>query len=462
MSDIAAIILAAGKGTRMKSKLPKALHPLCGKPMTRYIIDACKCSGIDRCIVIVGHGADLVREGLGGDVQYVLQETQCGTGDACRQAIPVLEGFDGDVLVAPGDTPLITCEILSELVNEHRVSGNAATLLTTELEDAIHYGRIHRKDDGCIIGIVEAKDATPEQIKICEINSAIYIFNLPLLRGYLKQLTPANAQNEYYLTDVIGMMANDGYKLGSVITPDSDAVLGINNRKELADQTVIIRKRINERLMLNGVSITDPSSTYIDADAEIGEDTIINPQSYIEGKCRIGSNCVIGPSARLVNMQIGDGVSVLFSNLADSIVGDNVRIGPFAHIRPGCEIGDNSKLGNFVEGKKAIIGENVSIGHLSYIGDASIGEHTNIGAGTITCNYDGYAKHKTTIGKEAFIGSHTTFVAPVAVGDGALTAAGSVITDDVPGDALAIARSPQSVKEGWAKHRRAKMDKKSE
>lgn len=462
MSDIAAIILAAGKGTRMKSKLPKALHPLCGKPMTRYIIDACKESGIDKCVVIVGHGADQVRQGLGDDVLYALQEKQCGTGDACKQAMPMLADFEGDVLVCPGDTPLITTEILSELLNEHRTSGNAATLLTTVLEDAIHYGRIHRAEDNRVLGIVEAKDATPVQIQIREINSAIYCFDLTLLRDYLTKLTPANAQNEYYLTDVIGMMANDGYKLGSVITMDRDAVLGINNRKELADQNAKIRKRIVECFMLDGVSIIDPASTYIDADAEIGEDTIINPQTYIEGKCKIGTDCVIGPSSRLVNMQIGNGVSVLFSNLTDSIVGDNVRIGPYAHLRPGCEIGDNSKIGNFVEGKKAIIENNVSIGHLSYIGDASIGEHTNIGAGTITCNYDGFAKHKTTIGKDTFIGSHTTFVAPVEVGDGALTAAGSVITDDVRADALAIARSPQSVKDGWAKNRRDRMKKKSE
>lgn len=462
MSDIAAIILAAGKGTRMKSKLPKALHPLCGKPMTRYIIDACKGSGIDNCVVIVGHGADQVKQGLGEDVQYALQEDQCGTGHACMQAIPLLADFEGDVLVAPGDTPLITSDILDELLNAHRTSGNAATLLTTELEDAIHYGRIYRRDDRSIIGIVEAKDATPEQIKIREINSAIYVFNLKLLRGYLKQLTPANAQNEYYLTDVIGMMANDGYGLGAVITPDSDAVLGINNRKELADQTMKIRRKIIDRFMLDGVSVIDPASTYIDAEAEIGEDTIIHPQTYIEGKCKIGSDCVIGPSSRLVNMQIGDGVSVLFSNLTDSRVGDNVRIGPYAHLRPGCEIGNNSKLGNFVEGKKAIVENNVSIGHLSYIGDASIGEHTNIGAGTITCNYDGYSKHKTTIGKNVFVGSHTTFVAPVSIEDGALTAAGSVITHKVPEDALAIAREKQINKDGWAKLRREKMEKKSE
>lgn len=461
MSDVVAIILAAGKGTRMKSKLPKALHKLCGKPMTRYLVDACKASGIEECIVVAGFGADQVKQGLGDDIQYAIQEQQLGTGDACRRAMPLLGHFDGDVVVTIGDAPLITVDILGELLREHASSGNDATLLTTVLDDAAHYGRVVRADDRCVTAVVEAKDATPEQERICEINTAIYCFKLTFLRKYLEKIAPANAQSEYYLTDVIGMMSMDGCRIGAVITNDSDAVLGINNRLELAEQTTKIRRRIIERLMLDGVTVIDPASTYVDADVEIGADTVLYPQTYIEGKCRIGEGCVIGPSARLVNMEIGNDVTVLFSNLTDSVVGDGTRIGPFAHLRPGCKVGKRVKIGNFVEAKNTVIEDRVSMGHLSYIGDAFVGEHTNIGAGTITCNYDGYSKHRTTIGKEAFIGSHTTFVAPVEIGDGAFTGAGSVITADVPPDALALGRSEQVVKEGWAKRRREKMEQES-
>lgn len=458
MSDIVAVILAAGKGTRMKSNLPKALHQLCGKPMTRHIIDACRNSGIEKCIVVVGFGADEVKQGLGDDVDYVIQAKQEGSGDACRMAVPYLADFDGNVLVTSGDAPLLSSEIINALIDTHVKNNNDATVLTTELDDAAHYGRIIKENNN-VIGIVEAKDAAPDQKKIKEINTAIYCFKAKPLCKYLALITNDNAQNEYYLTDVIGLMHKDNYKLGAYMTDDSDAVLGINDRVELAAQTAKLRLKTCERLMREGVTIIDPASTYIDGDAVIGKDTILYPQTYIEGKCVIGEGCIIGPGARLADMTLGNNVTVLFSNLTESEVGNDTKIGPFAHLRPGCKIGNKVKLGNFVEGKKAILEDRVSMGHLSYIGDSTVGEHTNIGAGTITCNYDGYNKSRTVIGKEAFIGSHTTIVAPAELGDGAFTAAGTVVTSDVPGDALAISRPPLTIKDGWVKKYRELMGK---
>lgn len=456
------IVLAAGKGTRMKSKLPKALHPICGKPMTRWVIDACFESGVEECVVVVGHQAEQVMAGLGDDVRYAVQEEQLGTGDACRRAVELLDDSSEDVLVLPGDAPLVSSHILKRLSEEHTRSGAAATILSTILEDAGHYGRVVRGADGSVLRIVEAKDATPEERAIKEMNASIYCFDLALLRGYLKRLTPSNAQGELYLTDVIGMMSSDGHRVAAVISDDPDVAEGINHRLDLAKRTAELRKRILERLMLEGVTIIDPISTYIDADVSIGRDTTIYPMCVIEKGSCIGEGCVIGPSTRLVNAELGNDVTVLFSNLVDCTVGDGTKIGPFANIRPGCRIGRDVKIGDFVEAKNAIIGDGVSMAHLTYVGDAEVGEHTNIGAGTITCNYDGFEKHRTTIGKNVFVGSNVTMIAPITVGDGALIAAGSVVTKDVPGDALAIARSEQVTKEEWARRRRerkARRDK---
>ena len=454
MPDMVGIILAAGKGTRMKSKLPKALHPICGKPMTRYVIDACRDSGVEDCIVVIGHGAEQVREGLGSDVRYVVQEQQLGTGDACKRAVALLGEGGLDVLVLAGDTPLVSPEILKRLADEHRSSGADATVLTTVLDDPGQYGRILRAPDGSVRGIVEAKDASAEERGIREINASIYCFKLPLLRDYLDRITPANAQSEYYLTDVIGLMAADGRRVAAATSEDPNVVLGINHRADLAHLTGIIRSQILERLMLDGVTLVDPSSTYVDFDVQTGPDTVIYPQTVIEKGSTIGEGCTIGPSTRLVNVKLGNEVTVLFSNIVDSTVGDGTRIGPFANIRPGCRIGSKVKIGDFVEAKNAEIHDSASMSHLAYIGDAVVGEHTNIGAGSITCNYDGFTKHRTIIGRNVFIGSNVTMVAPVEIGDGALVAAGSVVTENVPGDALAIARSEQTVKEGWAKRRR--------
>ena len=448
------IILAAGKGTRMKSKLPKALHPICGKPMTRYIIDACKGSGVEDCIVVIGHGADEIMEGLGGDVRYAVQDEQLGTGDACKRAVALLGDRETDVLVLPGDTPLVSSDVLKQLVAEHSSSDAAATVLTAILDDAGHYGRVIRAPDGSVQGIVEAKDASPEQQQIREINTAIYCFKVSLLREYLDQITPTNVQCEYYLTDVVGLIAAAEHKVGAVVSEDPNVVLGVNHRADLAHLTGIIRSQILERLMLDGVTIVDPSSTYVDFDVRIGADTVIHPQTVVEKGSTIGEGCAIGPCTRLVNVKLGSEVTVLFSNVMDSTVGDGTRIGPFANIRPGCRIGNRVRFGDFVEAKNAEIGDSVSLAHLAYVGDAAVGENTTIGAGTITCNYDGFEKHRTTIGKNVFVGSNVTMIAPVEIGDGALIAAGSVVTDNVPGDSLAVSRAEQTVKEGWAKRRR--------
>ena len=448
------IILAAGKGTRMKSKLPKALHALCGKPMTRYIIDACKGAGIEDCIVVVGMGAEQVMAGLGDDVRYAVQDQQLGTGDACKRAVALLGDEDSDALVLPGDTPLVTAGILKKLASEHSASGASATVLTAVLDDAGNYGRVIRGANNLVAGIVEAKDASPEQRAIREINTAVYCFKLPLLKKYLDRITPLNAQNEYYLTDVIGLMAADGLQVGAVVSDDPNIVEGINDRAQLAYLTGIIRSETNRRLMLNGVTLIDPSSIYVDHDVRIGADTTIYPQTVIEKGSVIGGECIIGPSTRLVNVRVADKVTILSSNIVESEIGEGTRIGPFANIRPGCRIGKDVHIGDFVEAKNAQIGDSVSLAHLSYVGDSIVGERSNIGAGTITCNYDGFEKHRTTIGRNVFVGSNVTLIAPVTIGDGALIAAGSTITEDVPGDALAIARSAQTVKEGWAKRRR--------
>lgn len=458
MPDIVGIILAAGKGTRMKSKLPKALHPICGKPMTRYAIDACKGSGVQDCLVVIGYGSEQVQEALGEDVRYVVQKEQLGTGDACKRAAELLGDRDIDVLVMPGDTPLVSSEILRRLAADHASSEAAATLLTTVLDDAGDYGRVVRTSDGSVQGVVEANDASPEQLAVREINTSIYCFKLPVLRKYLEQITPANAQAEYYLTDVIGLMVADGHRVGAVVSEDPNVVLGVNHRADLAYLTGIVRSQILERLMLDGVTVIDPSSTYVDFDVQVGADTVIYPQTVMERGCSIGEGCTIGPSTRLVNVELGNEVTVLSSNVVDSTVGEGTRIGPFANIRPGCRIGKNVKIGDFVEAKNAEIGDSVSMSHLAYVGDASVGEHTTIGAGAVTCNYDGFQKYRTTIGKNVFVGSNVTMIAPIEIGDGALIAGGSAVTDDVPGDALAVARSRQEVREGWAKRRRERKE----
>ncbi len=453
--SLTAVIMAAGKSTRMKSRLPKPLHLLCGKPLLSYLLDACRSAGVARTIVVVGHEAERVQEAFRGQCEFALQEEQLGTGHAVMSARPLLNDYEGDLLVLPGDTPLIDGETLRKLAEHHHRSGAVATLLSAVLpHDAGMYGRVLRDPDGKVTGIVEAKDASPEQLAVREINTSIYCFKAPALFDALKEIRPDNAQGEYYLTDVIGLFTRKGDRVEAVIADDWQVTLGVNTRVEMADVAARLRRRILENLMLSGVTIVDPTNTYIDADVQIGQDTIVHPNTYILGNTIIGEECEIGPMARIENSQIGNRTTVLASQVVESRLGDGVRVGPFANLRPGTVVGNGTKIGDFVEVKNSIIEENVSMAHLTYVGDAQVGANTNIGAGTITCNYDGKRKHRTIIGRGCFIGSHATLIAPLQIGDGAYVAAASAVTDDVPPDSLAIARCRQVVKEEWAKRRR--------
>ena len=450
---IAALTLAAGKSTRMKSKTPKALHPLLGKPLLRFALDAVREAGAVRTVVVVGHQAELVQSALGMDYEYVLQAEQRGTGHAVQMAESLLADWDGPLLVLPGDAPLISAEIIASLLQTHQDSGAAATVLSAELPDAGSYGRIVRDlETGRVVSIVEARDATEAQRAIREINAAVYVFDPARLFPALRRITPQNAQGEYYLTDVIALLAREGHLVEALISPDPNIARGVNNRLELTELAQVMQTRIQREHQLAGVTIVDPLTTHIDALVKIGPDTVIHPFSLISGVTDIGEDCEIGPGARISDSKIGNGVALRDSYVTASEIGDGSKIGPFANIRPGSVVGKNVHIGDFVELKKAILADGVKANHLSYLGDVEIGARTNIGAGTIICNYDPFltpTKNLTVIGADAFIGTHSTLVAPLTVGDGAYTAAGSVVTEDVPADALAIGRGRQVNKEGW-------------
>jgi bifunctional UDP-N-acetylglucosamine pyrophosphorylase / glucosamine-1-phosphate N-acetyltransferase len=459
--DVAAVVLAAGKSTRMRSKTPKALHPVCGRPLLLHILESLGAAGVVRRVVVVGHQAEALQSALDshygpGVIEYALQAEQKGTGHAARMTEPLFDGYTGTVLVLPGDAPLLSAEVLESLIAYHREQNAAATVLTAVLPDAGAYGRILRDDSGAVTGIVEARDCTPEQREIREINTGVYAFSAPALFAALRDLRPDNAQGELYLTDVLGLLRRAGQSVRGLASPDPDVILGVNNRVELAEISEKLRRRLLRDLMLSGVSVADPATTYVEAGVEVGQDTVLLPGTHLTGKTRIGADCVIGPNAQIVDSTLGDGVQVRFSVVDRSEVGDGCKVGPYAHLRPGTRLGKSVKIGNFVETKAASIGDNVSAGHLTYLGDAEVGAGANIGAGTITCNYDGYEKHRTVIGANSFIGSQSTLVAPLVVGDNAFTAAGSVITDDVPTDALAFGRARQTVKEGWMPRYRAR------
>ena len=457
-TPVAAIILAAGKSTRMRSKTPKMLHPVCGLPMTAHVIRACRAAGVSRVALIVGHEADKVMAGLGDEVEYAHQTTQRGTGDAVRAAESLFEGWKGTILVLAGDIPLLPAATLKRLIEQQQASNAAATMLTATLEDPTGYGRILRNDIGQVIGIVEQKDATETQKAIKEWNPSIYAFDSEALWSSLAELQPNNAQGEYYLTDTVGILNRNGKTVKAISAESSSDVLGVNNRVELASVAESMRSRILNDLMLSGVTITDPSNTYIEVDVEIGQDTVIEPNTYLYRGTKIGEDCHIGPMTRISKSELGNEVHVVSSQIVESVLENGVKVGPFANLRPKTHLGERVKIGDFVETKNAKFGAGSQASHLSYIGDAEIGEGTNIGAGSITCNYDGYKKHKTIIGKNAFIGSNSILVAPVTLGDGAFTAAGSVVSKDVPEDTLAIARPELIFKEGWAAryHRRMK------
>ena len=434
----AAIVLAAGKSTRMRSRLPKVLHSLCGKPVLFHILDALAEVGVERRIVVIGHEGERVKatvEAAYTGIEFVWQHNPKGTGHAAQQAQVALANHAGPVLVVPGDAPLLRATVLKQLLDEHRTG---CTLLSAILDDAGAYGRIIRAPDGSVEAIVEAKDATPEQRSIREMNAAVYVFESASLFSRLAQLTPSNAQGELYLTDVIGMTRAAGEPVRAVVADDLAATLGINTRVELAELAEILRGRILRDLMLSGVTVIDPKTTYVDVGVVVGQDTILHPGTHLRGKTVIGEDCEIGP----------------YTVITDAIVGDGCRVGPFAQLRVGTVLGKKVKIGNFVETKKSVLGDLVSAGHLTYLGDAEVGAGTNIGAGTITCNYDGFVKSKTVIGEGAFVGSSTILIAPVTVGKGALTGAGSVIVNDVPPDAIALARERQVNLAGAEKARR--------
>ncbi len=418
--------------------------------MVEHVVRAMKKAGVERPVVVVGHGAELVKEALGDGCDYVLQSEQLGTGHAVMASSPVLGEHEGPLLVMAGDTPLLSAETLVGLVEAQRISGAAASMATFVLEDPFGYGRIVR-EDGRVVKVVEEKDCSDDEATISEVNAAVYCFDAKALFDELPKLGKGNSQGEYYLTDVIGRFHDAGLSVDGVVFDDDTEFIGVNDRWQLSEATWLMRLSILGNLAVSGVTIVDPNTTHIGIDVEIGVDTAILPGCVIEGRTKIGGGSQIGPSCWIKDSEIGDGCRVFMSHMDGAKLGSGSRCGPFSNLRPGAQLGTEVKIGNFVEIKNSELGEKVSVSHLTYVGDANVGAGTNIGAGTITCNYDGFTKSRTEIGKGVFVGSNSTLIAPVKIGDGAFVAAGSVVTKDVPDDALAVGRSRQENKEEWAK-----------
>ncbi len=444
-----AIILAAGQGTRMKSKLYKVLHQVCGKSMVDHVLTQIKKVNVDQIVTVVGHGAEKVKETLGDRTEYVLQAEQLGTGHAVMQAEDLLADKAGMTLVACGDTPLFTAETFNKLFDYHEAHHDAATVLTAQADNPFGYGRVIRNSDGEVEKIVEQKDATEAEARVDEINTGVYVFDNQKLFESLHKVNNDNAQGEYYLPDVIGILQSEGEKIGAYEMDDFAESMGVNDRVALSKATKVMQQRINEEHMRNGVTIIDPENTYIDVDVKIGSDTVIEPGVQLKGKTVIGEDCVIGAHSQITNCTIEDGVTVTVSYLEDSVMHKNSNIGPYSHLRPLAEIGENVHIGNFVEVKKAQIGKNTKVGHLTYVGDATLGKDINIGCGTIFINYDGKNKHHTNVGDYSFIGSGANLIGPLEIGDHAYVAAGSTITNDVPAHAMGIGRGRQVNKEGY-------------
>ena len=445
-----AVILAAGQGKRIKSDIPKVLHKVCGKEMINHVIDNMRKAEISDINVIVGKGAEKVKEATSDrNVTYSFQKEQLGTGDAVKSAKEFLKDKDGVVAVFAGDAPLTRVETIKKLFQEHISKGNSATLLTAYVDDPTGYGRIIRNGDE-VLKIVEHKDCNEQELKVKEMNAGMYCFDIKELLKALDKLSNNNAQGEYYLTDVIGILKEANKRVGAVVTDYEDTV-GVNSRIQLAQAEEILKKRINLFHMENGVTLIDPNTTYIGVDVEIGKDTIIYPNNILEGKTKIDNNCVILQNCRIKDSIIEEGTEVQASVVLDSRIGKNTTVGPFAYIRPESSIGDGVRIGDFVEVKKSTIGNNTKVSHLTYIGDAEVGESCNFGCGTVVVNYDGKVKHKTTIGNHSFIGCNTNLVSPVNVEDNTYIAAGSTITSEVKEGDLAIARATQKNIKGWVK-----------
>jgi bifunctional UDP-N-acetylglucosamine pyrophosphorylase/glucosamine-1-phosphate N-acetyltransferase len=447
-----ALILAAGEGKRMKSKVSKVLHKVCGKEMVNHVIDVMRSAGFEDVNVIVGKAREQVIAGTSSrGVSFSVQENPMGTGHAVICAREYLEGKDGTVAIFTGDAPLIRRETVEAMYSRHEANASSATLLTSIIDDPTGYGRVIRDGDE-VLRIVEHKDCNDEELKTLEVNAGMYMFDIKELLESLKELKNDNAQGEYYLTDVIGILKGKGKKVGASIT-EFDETRGVNSRAQLAEAEEIMRERIARFHMDNGVTFIDWRSTYIGADVAIGMDTVVHPGVSLEGKTFIGEDCILYQNSRIVDSEIGDDVAVTSSVILESKVGSHTSVGPFAYIRPDSEIGEHVKVGDFVEIKKSVIGDGTKISHLTYIGDAEVGRNVNFGCGTVIVNYDGKKKWKTVVKDNAFIGCNTNLISPVTVNEGAYIAAGSTITDEVPKDSLAIARAKQVVKEGWVTRR---------
>lgn len=461
MNDLGVIILAAGLGKRMNSSLPKVLHCIGGQPLFSYPVKIVRSLNPKKIAVVVGHGAESVRQACSDEgTHWVLQEKQLGTGHAAGCAKEIFGGFRGDLLILNGDVPLITRDCLLRLLRHHGEENATLTFVTARLSDPYGYGRILRDAEGKVIGIVEEKDATDVEKKSTEINAGIYAVSSDFLFPALQNVTNSNRQKEYYLTDIVAAALNAGKRVGTVEAEDAREIMGINTREELALMEKILQERINRKWMEAGVTLKDPQTTYIDEGVKIGKDTIIGPNTHLLGDTVIGERCRIDGTAYLTNMRLANDVHLKFSVvMTDSQVEDGAIIGPFAHLRPGTLLGPRVHLGNFVEAKQATIGEGSKANHLSYLGDVTVGRDTNIGAGTITCNYDGFKKYRTTIGDRVQVGSDSTLVAPVSLGDDVYVATATTIRHDVPAGALVYNERVENVKEGWTEEKRRKMKK---
>ncbi len=455
------MVLAAGAGTRMKSDLQKTLHSIGGRSLLSHSLHAAAGLHPEEIVAVIGHEREQVEPAvaavaadLGRGIRVAVQETQNGTGHAVQCALEQLEGFHGTVVVTNGDVPLLTSATLSALVDAHTAVPTAVTVLTMRLEDPTGYGRIVRNSEGEVTAIVEQKDADDTTRAINEVNSGVFAFDSDILRSALTLLSPDNAQGELYLTDVLGIARNQGHPVRAHTADDARELAGVNDRVQLADAGVELNRRTVEAAMRSGATIVDPRSTWIDVEVTVGRDVVIHPGTQLQGTTSIGDRAEIGPDTTLSNVTVHAGASVVRTHGSDSEIGENATVGPFTFIRPGTVLGPEAKLGGFVEAKKAIIGRGSKVPHLTYVGDATIGEESNIGASSVFVNYDGVNKHHTTIGSHVRTGSDTMFIAPVTVGDGAYSGAGTVIKDDVPPGALAVSGGHQRNIEGWVQKKR--------
>ena len=459
MNPLGVIVLAAGQGTRMKSSLPKVLHTLGRKPLFLYPLAIAQRLCPSKIVIVIGHGAESVRRSYpGSGVCWVVQEQQLGTGHAIRCAQESFEAFSGDILILSGDVPLIRQATLESMIGMHRKRHAALTLMTAWLDSPTGYGRILRNADGSIIGTVEERDACERDKQIQEVNAGVYVASADFLFAALEQVKNHNQQGEYYLPDIVAIGLAQNQKIATFRVDDPRETMGINTREELAAMEKILRERINGKWMEAGVTLQDPQTAYIDEGVTIGKDTVIGPNTHLRGRTTIGERCQIDGSAFLTDTELEDEVHLLFSVvMTNSRIGRGAIVGPFAHLRPGTNLGRNVHIGNFVEAKQATIGDGTKANHLTYLGDCTIGRETNIGAGTITCNYDGFKKYRTTIGDRVQVGSDSTLIAPVSLGDDVYVATATTIRHDVPAGALVFNERQERVREGWTEQKRGKM-----